>query len=217
MKATLVVFAKEPRNGEVKTRLASELGLEGCRELYEAFLKDTFRLAKQVLRVQRIVAYLSGNRAPIFIKKQAKGFAFLKQKGANLGERLHNAFQYLRGRSSKPVVIIGSDSPNLPAEFITRAFEKLLNYDVVVGPSRDGGYYLIGLKEPCEEIFVDIDWSTKNVFKQTLSKIRRLKKTVHVLPLWYDVDDQKSLKLLMRDFRAAVSTKKFFYPASKNQ
>ena len=203
MKRHLVIFAKEPVAGHVKTRLAPQLGLKGSAVLYEAFLKDTFDLARRVDCHQRFVAYDAGNAPARFIRKEAHGFRFFKQTGKNLGERMHNTFARLDRRSKGSMVIIGSDSPHLSVGFIQSAFERLLDSDVVIGPSIDGGYYLVGLNRPCREIFEDIPWSSNKVLDRTIKTIKKIKKKCELLPLWYDVDDQNSLRRLGADLKNA--------------
>ena len=94
------------------------------------------------------------------------------------------------------MVIVGTDSPTLPSRFIYQAFSKLNNADFVLGPCKDGGYYLIGLKKPVKELFEDIDWGTNKVFNQTLKKAKLLNLQIRVLPCWYDIDTIDDLKRL---------------------
>lgn len=200
MKRCLIVFAKEPVRGKVKTRLNGYLSGEECLNLYKAFLKDTIELAKKIKCENKILAYDS-SKSPELLKEFSGKFSLYKQKGRNLGHRMHNAFEYATKRKADKIIIIGSDTPTLPVSFIERAFEHLDRFDVVLGPSRDGGYYLIGLKKPCLGIFRGIKWSTESVLKNTTRNIQNLKKNIVLLEEWYDVDERRSLMRLKQDLK----------------
>lgn len=191
MKNCLIVFAKEPKKRRVKTRL-NRLSEDERLNLYKAFLKDTVALAKSIKRNKRILAYDSKSH-PVYLKKIARQFKFYKQKGNNLGIRMHNAFKFAQSSRATKTVIIGTDSPTLPVDFIKDAFYRLDKNDVVVGPSRDGGYYLIGLKKPCLSLFKGIKWSSATVLMNTITNAKKLKKKTAILNQWFDIDDSKSL------------------------
>ena len=153
----LVVFAKEPRLGRVKTRLRDVLTNRQCLGLYKAFLKDTKAMIDRVDCPLKILAYDSFHREPRYLKEIFSKFIFYQQKGKDLGERMHKAFQCAQKLGAEKTVLIGSDVPELPPQYIQEAFIELNKNDFVLGPSEDGGYYLIGLKIPCKnpEIVVD--------------------------------------------------------------
>ncbi len=197
MRRCLIIFAREPLMGTVKTRLQGRLSKAGCLKLYKAFLKDTLNIAARLECEERFLAYEAANKAPEHLRRIAPFFKFFKQKGKDLGERMHNAFLCVHA-SNKPaqMVIIGSDAPSLPAEFIAEAFLKLGGADLILGPARDGGYYLIGLKRPCASIFKGIKWSSGKVFEQTVKNAARLKKKTAFLKTWYDVDSACDLDYL---------------------
>lgn len=205
MKRFLIVFAKEPENGKVKTRLRKYFSDAQLLNLYKAFLKDTLNIAKKVHCEEKVLAFHS-TKSPDYLKKIAKRFKFYKQTGKNLGERMHNAFVCARENKAEKTVIIGSDSPNLPGRFIEETFRKLDLYDIVLGPSDDGGYYLIGLKEPCSGMFRGIKWSSDKVLKQTLIAAKKYKKKLAMLQMWYDIDDLESLTKLIGDPRKNKNT-----------
>ncbi|MDD5669518.1 MAG: TIGR04282 family arsenosugar biosynthesis glycosyltransferase [Candidatus Omnitrophica bacterium] len=212
MKDCLIVFAKEPQGGEVKTRLQSDLSQDTCVKLYKAFLKDTFKLVRAIQCFDMVLAYESSVSEPRYLKTIARDFIFYKQKGRDLGEKMYDAFKYAKGLNYEKVIIIGSDSPNLPAMYIKDAFKQLDENDIVLGPSYDGGYYLIGLKEPCLEIFKRVQWSSKTTLEDTVKNARRLEKKAAFLNTWYDVDDLSGLSRLTRDLmknkQAALWTRK---------
>ncbi|MFQ5952210.1 MAG: TIGR04282 family arsenosugar biosynthesis glycosyltransferase [Candidatus Omnitrophota bacterium] len=201
MKRCLVVFAKEPGKSRVKTRLSKQLSKTQRVELYKAFLKDTVDLAESVRCEKKILAYDSGSGSPAYLKRIARPFKFYKQRGRDLGERMDNAFKYTSENKVDRTVIIGSDSPNLPVRQIEEAFRRLYRNDVVVGPSFDGGYYLIGMKEPCPGLFKGIKWGSDRVLKDTLKKSRRLGRKACVLKKWYDIDRPEDISKLKYDMK----------------
>lgn len=188
MSCALIIFAKEPAAGMVKTRLKSCFTNAGLLRLYKAFVKDTLAIARQVPCRKKILAFAS-SAAPRYLKNIGRDFVLIKQIGKDLGTRMYNAFAYAREIKSKKTVIIGTDSPTLPAGFIKKAFKELEEYDLVLGPSFDGGYYLIGMKEPCFAILKSIRWGAPDVLNGTLKNARKLCKTAVLLDEWYDVDD----------------------------
>ncbi|MCF7907452.1 MAG: TIGR04282 family arsenosugar biosynthesis glycosyltransferase [Candidatus Omnitrophica bacterium] len=197
MKRILIVFAKEPQEGRVKTRLLDCLSARECLKLYKKLLKNTVSLARKVKCSGRIMAYDSYNQRAPFLERIASDFTFYKQAGRGLGARMFDVFKAIL-KSNTKAVIIGSDSPNLPINYIDRAFEKLSKNDLVLGPADDGGYYLIGLKQPCKKLFENIKWSSGTVFDRTVKKAKKLKKKTTVLDYWYDIDEPKDLKYIRK-------------------
>ncbi len=199
MKHCLIIFAREPKKGNVKTRLSRHLSEMECLKLYKRFLKNAVLLARKIKHCRRIIAYDSDNQNPSFLKKIAPDFGFYKQKGENLGEKMFDAFKAFAITNTK-TIIIGSDSPGLPETYINRAFDELNGKDLVLGPAYDGGYYLIGLKKPDWGIFEGIKWGYSSVFDKTLKNAKKLKKKIAVLDFWYDIDRPEDLKYLKRRF-----------------
>ncbi len=213
MKDTLIIFVKEPKKGKVKTRLQKTVSQEDSVGLYKAFLKDTLDIGKRI-KCEKIIAYDS-QAEPLRLRRIFKNFKFYKQKGRDLGKRMHNAFKFAKDKNSSKTIIIGSDSPDLPPCFIERAFHKLDKSDVALGPSRDGGYYLIGLKNVCPGLFKSVKWSSGKALDKTVENARGLKKSLSILKEWHDVDDPESLEYLKRvlkrekDNRVAKWTRRF--------
>jgi rSAM/selenodomain-associated transferase 1 len=139
------------------------------------------------------MAYDSQNIYPQYLKKIAPVFRFHKQKGSDLGQRMYNAFRFASKNGASRIIIIGSDSPTLPKVFIEEGFDALDRNDVVLGPSCDGGYYLIGLRWLSVEIFRAVEWGSSNVFEQTVNNLRRLNRRFLVLKDWYDIDGPQAL------------------------
>ncbi len=125
-------------------------------------------------------------------------YLYMRQIGENLGERMKNAFIEAFSMNFRRVVLIGSDIPGLPLEFIEEAFTSLEETDVVIGPSLDGGYYLIGFKDKkfCPAAFKGIPWSTERVFEETMKVLKREGLTVHTLQPQRDIDTIEDLKSL---------------------
>jgi len=196
MSTCLIIFAKSPIPGKVKTRLTPHITPTKAAELYEAFIADTISTALK-LECERItVAYSPIYAEMTFQRLCGLSVGYLPQKGHNLGERMKNAFKHSFDKGFKRTVIIGTDSPTIPLSYIRKAFDVLKEVSVTIGPTLDGGYYLIGLSEQNDAIFDGVDWSTSNVFSQTLARIKTSNKKLCILPPWYDVDTPDSLEFL---------------------
>jgi rSAM/selenodomain-associated transferase 1 len=211
----LIIFAKEPQKGRVKTRLAEHLGDDKSLALYKALLKDTLNLVRRVEVDKKILAYESFHEDPKFLRNIAGDFSFYNQEGHDLGERMHNAFGRTKKLGALKSIIVGSDAPTLPPSFIKEAFNKLDKFDIVIGPTNDGGYYLVGLKDPCIELFQDVVWSSDTVLDTTVSNAERLGKSIDILNSWYDIDtidDFESLRqnVLKYNNDIASHTRDFF-------
>lgn len=195
--ACLAIFAKAPVAGEVKTRLLPHLIPEQAAELHRAFVLDTLTRLQSLQGVQQFVACHPSSSEPFF-KQIAQDYkiGLIDQVGNDLGERMSHAVKTLMTDNHQKVVLIGTDSPTLPLFYLESAFESLEHQPVVLGPSQDGGYYLIGLTRWIPELFEGVSWSTDRVFKLTLDKVRRLGLQCLVLPEWFDVDDLSGLRAL---------------------
>ncbi|MBI4354847.1 MAG: TIGR04282 family arsenosugar biosynthesis glycosyltransferase [Candidatus Omnitrophica bacterium] len=198
MSGTLVVFAKTPRAGYVKTRLVPPLTSREAAALAEALLRDTASAARRVPVRRRLIAYAPQPPAP---RHRPRGFAVMAQRGHSLGARMLVAFrQFLR--PGVPVVIIGTDSPTLPGRHLQQAFLALRDHDLVVGPTDDGGYYLLGISRPVSAaLFRGVVWSSSSVCRRTLANARRLGYSVRRLPIWHDIDTLPDLRRLERALR----------------
>jgi len=224
--AGLGIFAKAPVPGEVKTRLFPYLTPEQAAELHRAFVLDTLAHLKPPQRVKRYIACYPSSTDPFFKQlRQDYQMELLDQQGDDLGERMGGIVRTLMQSGCDCVVLIGTDSPTLPTSTLKDAFDALQQRPVVLGPSQDGGYYLIGFSQQVRhlalpvtdrgvgaseeqqhrtgphrsmipQVFEDIPWSTEKVFEITLQKIHDLGLTCEVLPQWFDVDDLNSLKVL---------------------
>ncbi len=200
MEDALVIAAKAPIQGKVKTRLLTFLTPQEATNLYESILLDILDRVSGIEGVERFVAFYPGEGRMYFEKNVSqKGFGIIEQKGDDLGERLKSVFSTLFDKGFSRIVIIGSDSPTLPLEYIKDAFDRLKQYQVVIGPCDDGGYYLIGLNSPLYDLFEGIRWGGSDVFKNTCSKARLSSYTLYILPGWYDIDVKDDLNRLSKD------------------
>ncbi|MCG6167499.1 TIGR04282 family arsenosugar biosynthesis glycosyltransferase [Leptospira sanjuanensis] len=189
-KETLILFLKNPRIGQVKTRLAAGLGNEAALNVYEQLVEIT---QKQVAGLDLPVR-LYFDSIPEFVSgKWGNQVSAHLQSGEDLGFRMSHAFSETFSQGAQKAVIIGSDCPDLETKHIREAFSALDQSDVVVGPALDGGYYLLGLKSYLPEIFREVPWSTDRVFAGTLEKLQLLRKNVWILPKLGDVDEPEDL------------------------
>ena len=198
MKTAIIIMAKVPRAGNVKTRLQPYLSPDKCVLLSEAFLEDAIDKA-QSLTNDLIISFSPNSERDYFTKFENNKFTLLVQKGENLGEKMFNAFQFAFIQGSDAIVMIGTDSPTFPAKFIGQAFKSLKNSDAVLGETEDGGFYLIGLRTLPKEIFANIEWSSPKTFRQTTENITNSSLKISFLPIWYDIDFPEDLIKLRKD------------------
>ena len=238
----LAVMTKAPEAGRVKTRLVPPLTPEQAADLNKCFLRDTAaaissacsrRPAGDTNKTQFEHGITSQSETataacgvavytPIGAESAYNGilpanFSLLPQRGYKFGERLYLAVEDLLKCGFGSVCLIDSDSPTVPAGSFVEAVELLSTSedDVVLGPSDDGGYYLIGVKKAHQHLFEDIDWSTERVLKQTIQRASEIGLKIKFLPTGYDIDDHASLRRLCNelfdkhgDDRVAPSTRK---------
>ncbi len=220
-RALIIVAAKTPTHGRVKTRLldpdAPGLTPEVAVRLAQAFLADTLAsVAGPILRsvADRWLA-LDGDPAdlPPDIFPAAASFSLVAQTGNSLGERLVNLSEAGFAAGYGRVCIVGSDAPHLPPAFLLEAFGRLApapghapenEADVVLGPADDGGYYLVALRKPASALFTNVPWSGPDVFSVTQARASAAGLTVAVLPPWYDVDVLADLRRLRTDLTRGV-------------
>ncbi len=203
MKRAIIIMAKVPSAGKVKTRLQPFLSPEQSAELAEAFLQDTVNKAKSVCEAI-ILAYSPAEERKILEDILPSQKVFVEQTGNNLGDKMFNAFEFAFGEKTDAVVMIGTDSPTFPADFIEQAFEFLeTNSDVVLGKTEDGGFYLIGLQKNSlrKKIFENVEWSSAKTFRQTSLNIKTSGLKMSLLTDWFDVDLPADLKRLQNELK----------------
>jgi uncharacterized protein len=200
----LCIMAKAPEAGRVKTRLCPPLSPADAAALYRCFLLDKIAQAREVAGAEPVLAYAPAEAAAVF-EALAPGFTLLPQRGADLTARLTAVCAELFRRGCDAAIMIDSDTPTLPTERLERAAAVMMKEggcDLVLGPSEDGGYYLIGLSRPHPELFEGIPWSTPTVLEETLRRARALGLSAVTLPAWYDVDTAADLVRLQADLAA---------------
>jgi rSAM/selenodomain-associated transferase 1 len=200
----LAVMTKAPQAGRVKTRLTPPLSPEEAASLNTRFLSDTAAAISSTAssgQAQGVGVYTPVGAESAYSGILPGEFILVPQRGDKFGERLIAATDDLLQLGFAAVCLIDSDSPTVPPSAFAQAVEYLSHSEdsVVLGPSDDGGYYLIGLKKSHHEMFDQIDWSTERVLEQTIAAARKIDLPVHLLPSWYDVDDRATLSRLCQE------------------
>lgn len=191
----VVIAAKSPLPGTVKTRLQTKLSPLEATDLYRCFLCDRIKEIRRLKAVDLAIAYTPAGSKDDIARFVPDGFRLFAQQGRDLGERMHRIFVQTLSQGYQAVIIIGSDTPDLPRSMITKACQWLADgsTDAVFGPSTDGGYYLVGLREASAELFSDIPWSTAEVLPRSLQRADALNLSVKLLPQWNDLDTFEDL------------------------
>ena len=195
MRDRLVLFAKVPEFGRAKTRLARDVGEGAARDLAEAFVLDTLSTSARVEGVQVAVAY-SPTTGEDWFRARAPGALLVQQPETDFGSRMCRAMDAMFEDGAKRCVMIGMDTPQLEPARIESAFEALKESDVCLGPSEDGGYYLIGLRAPAPQLFEGVAWSTASVLAETRSRAAESGLSVHQLDSEFDIDEAADLERL---------------------
>jgi rSAM/selenodomain-associated transferase 1 len=198
MPNALVIVAKAPVVGQVKTRLCPPLSAAEAAEMFRCFLVDTVERACTVADTQVCLAFTPVDSEALFRELLPFPLRYLPQRGNGLGERLVNIFVDLLDEGFNKIVIMDSDSPTLPMTSLQEAFAALgdPSTDAVFGPCSDGGYYLVGARAVHLGLFENITWSTASVLAETLAQARLYQLNVTLLPAWYDIDNGADLHKL---------------------
>ncbi len=217
----LAVMTKAPRAGKVKTRLTPPLTPEEAAALNICFLRDT--TSAIALTVAQGLARGVGVYTPVgeegaYENVLPSDFELVLQRGHLFGERLSAAMDDLFALGYSSICLIDSDSPTVPGRAYAQAARLLAQSGdrMVFGPSDDGGYYLIGLKQPHHRVFEEIDWSTELVAEQTIARAKEIGLAVELLPTWYDVDDRATLRRLCNELLGEASSAGYSALATKN-
>lgn len=197
-KSLLIIFVKNLVPGHVKTRLAEEIGIDGALDVYQYLVEYTAEITKD-LEMDKAIFY--SEYVEIEDIWDVEKYKLFIQKGADLGERMQNAFAKGFELGYKQVVIIGSDSIELTDKHINEAFKELDNNEFVIGPAKDGGFYLLGMKKPNPQLFTDKKYSHKNVLNELLTEISKTKLEFHLLEEINDIDTFQDLKDSDIDFQ----------------
>lgn len=198
MKKALIIFAKAPVPGTVKTRLQTDLGAEKTVEAYKSFVTGLTSQCARLKGVDRFLGCTPSKDHP-FLREVAtsNGMQLFNQKGNTLGERIFNALTYCSGKGYSQIVLIGSDSPSMPLDFIKKAFADLEKNDLVIGPCFDQGLYLIGaVKEKLGKLSRSVKIDTGKDVTTILETIPETGIKLSMLPFWYDIDNIDDYRFL---------------------
>jgi uncharacterized protein len=206
MKKGLIVFAREPIPGAVKTRLAAAIGDQAAAKLYETMLQDVLKAVRHLNDVETVIYWACEEEALPLLAERYRCCA-RRQSPGDLGQRMQAAFEEMFANGCELCCIIGSDAPDLPLSYIQEAYRLLAGQqtDIVFGPSMDGGYYLLGLRRVWPQLFADIPWSSADVLEKSLAAALDSGLTVAQLPEWQDIDTLEDLKAFQERNRLTES------------
>lgn len=196
----LIIFAKAPVPGEVKTRLCPPLTPDEAASLHGSMVMDIAEQSRGIRNFDRFLACTPSSDHGFFQTLAARfGVTLCEQVGDDLGQRMNHALSEVLGKGYRYALIVGTDIPAVSPSTYKNALSLLLKNDVVLGPTHDGGYYLIGLKQPTPELFADIPWSTEHVCALTQAKAQTLGRTVGLLDTEHDIDTFADLQTFMTE------------------
>lgn len=194
-KECILFYVKFPKQGSVKTRLARDIGDKHAFELYKCFVLDILEMLATLSQIV-CVCYTPGNSEYTFRMWLGEDYLYFPQQGNDLGQRMENSFRQAFRYGFEKAVLIGSDLPGLPSHFLVKAFEQLHSFDSVIGPSDDGGYYLLGFRRDTffPEVLQGMTWSQPSVYEETLKRFERRGVNFFILPAWDDIDNLQELQ-----------------------
>jgi rSAM/selenodomain-associated transferase 1 len=196
---TLVIMAKAPKPGSVKTRLAESLSLQAVTELYRCLLNDTIALAQGLDHVE--IAIMCPASDVEDLSRATKTVRIMPQTGQGLAAGLTSVFAHFATPGQQRVIAFNSDSPHLPASVLESAFDLLEACDLVVGPTHDGGYYLVGARASHPGLFTSDGMGTGNALETLLTRARALGLSAHLTDRFYDIDVAADLSQLANELQ----------------
>ncbi len=199
-------MTRYPEPGKCKKRLAKHIGAEDAAEIHRRLAERTIQVCcafRKESGAELVVLYSGGSRY-LMENWLGKNTRLLRQKGAHLGERMKKAFDWAFGRGAKRAILVGTDCPELSEEVLLEGFSLLSQCDLVLGPARDGGYYLIGLRRPCSALFENISWGSSKVLDETIQKARAVGLSTRFTRALSDLDTVEDLLL----FQALIISKR---------
>jgi len=213
IRRAVIIFAKKPFPGAVKTRLSPPLTPAEAAEFYSCMFQDTLAMTRSLTGLTPFIYFQDDPGAAEYFATLAPEIMSLPQRGVDLGERMNRAFAEIFARGFKVAAIIGTDSPDLPRDYIYEAF-SLLEYEhteVVFGPAEDGGYYLLAMKRVWGELFTELPWSSEELLAASVETAKDAHLGASFLPKWYDIDTAADLKRpeLLDEKNPAVRTREF--------
>jgi len=207
------LLAKAPVAGAVKTRLTPALSAEESASLHAAFVADVW---KRFQELEGVDCWLFSDRVHPWFEEIAAG-RIRPQSEGDLGNRLLRCFEQLSAAGYDRIVIVGADSPTLPASYLRMSFQLLEQVDAVIGPSEDGGYYAVGCRKPHGEMFEGVEWSTERAFEQTEAAFDRAGLSMARLPVWYDVDRFEDLLRLVAEEDIPENTRRWLHDSALSE
>lgn len=205
MNRSLIIFAREPIPGQVKTRLAASIGDHAAAELYESMVRDVLTVVRRLENVKTVVYWACDEDALPHLSEKFRCISRCQCPG-DLGERMQGACADMLAEGYETCCIIGSDAPDLPLAYIDDACRLLEEAaDVVFGPSRDGGYYLLGVRRVVPQLFSNISWSSPVVLAQSMAAAHVSGLTVSLLPEWQDIDTVEDLQAYQERVRVRAN------------
>jgi hypothetical protein len=213
LKKALLIFAKRPVPGKVKTRLIPPLSPEEAADLYRCMLGDTMKMVTNFPELALYLFYEDMEESREYFSGIAPGIKNYPQMGDDLGERMAEAFRVVFANGHVLAAVIGTDAPDLPPAYIKEAFDRLESgkIEAVFGPCEDGGYYLLGLKRLNSALFRDLPWSSGAVLQESLKRAKEAGIEATLLPMWHDVDSAADLERpeLLAEDNGALLTREF--------
>jgi rSAM/selenodomain-associated transferase 1 len=205
----IAIMAKASVPGRAKTRLVPPLTFDEAAQFNTAFLQDVaanIAAAAAEVPIRGYAAFGPPEAAAFFRSILVSSIGLIEAWHTDFGDCLLTAIEQMLARGHSAAVVLNSDSPTLPTSLLVRTAQLLKGPGdrAVLGPSRDGGYYLLGLKAPHRRLFEDVAWSTERVAAQTRARAGEIALPVHILPEWYDIDDAQSLQLLRSELNGAA-------------
>lgn len=196
MRVLVALMTRVPLAGQTKTRLMTHFTGEECARLHRAFLEDLIMLLTDIVKLPACIFFAPSEHVQPLLALVNNRLPLIPQEGETLGERMSAAIRWGLAQGYEGVVVVGSDLPTLPAAVFHEAVSRLAYCDAVLGPTLDGGYYLVATKADYPEIFQSIAWGTESVFAATMGHLHRMNLTSTVLIPWNDVDTFADVQLL---------------------
>ncbi len=195
MDSKIIIFTRYPEPGKTKTRLIPALGADGAARLYRQMAEHTVRVARKLIETRGVSLEVRYNGAAKDTMSSWLGddLTYREQTGNDLGDRMWLAFRDAFDDGFTRVVIVGCDCPGISTDILDAAVERLTNWDLVLGPANDGGYYLMGLQKPHQELFRNVAWGTDRVLGETVGIARYLQLSVIFVSALDDVDRPEDL------------------------
>jgi rSAM/selenodomain-associated transferase 1 len=199
-KSVVIVFLRAPEKGRVKTRLARQVGKKKALALYKAFVQTTL-LAVERSGMDHRICFFPADRQALVEDWLGPDHAYMPQLGNDLGQRMGNALAAVFDQRAPKAILVGTDIPDINAHHLLDAMDLLNQKQVVLGPSLDGGYWLIGFQREgfCPDLFLQVDWGTQTVFSSTLEKCKATKLSLGLLPTLQDIDTLEDLQMFQKN------------------